>query len=169
MEDKIKCIYAIKDKRNDKVIYIGQTKDFKQRKTNQFRGKNTHISKYMYEQGRDNFEMFILKELNEDISKEEMLKIEDFYIVKYNTLKPNGFNMIRSGYVNSDKNYVRERHNKYCREVYEHTEKRKLYYKSDKYKEKKRLNEYYKSEKYKEKKRQYYLRRKALKQKEKNN
>lgn len=34
MEEKIKAIYYIKDLRTDKIIYIGQTKDFKQRKKN---------------------------------------------------------------------------------------------------------------------------------------
>jgi len=52
MEDKKKCIYAIKDKRNDKVIYIGQTKDFEQRKIGHFSGKIIPIDKYILEQGR---------------------------------------------------------------------------------------------------------------------
>ena len=29
MEEKIKAIYYIKDLRNDRIIYIGQTNDFK--------------------------------------------------------------------------------------------------------------------------------------------
>lgn len=32
MEDKIKCLYYIKDIRTDKIIYIGQTENYKQRK-----------------------------------------------------------------------------------------------------------------------------------------
>lgn len=94
--NKIKCIYAIKDKRNDKVIYIGETVNYNHRKTNHFNTIGTPVDKYMFDEGRDNFVMYILEELNEDISKEEMRNKEKDYIEKYKTFEE-GFNNRHSG------------------------------------------------------------------------
>ena len=47
-QEKIKCIYYIKDNRTDKIIYIGQTKDFKQRrnqKNQQMKQANKYVNK----------------------------------------------------------------------------------------------------------------------------
>lgn len=124
--NKIKCIYAIKDKRLDKVLYIGQTKDFKQRKSRHFVGKSTPIDNYMYEQGRDIFEMLILEELSDNISIEELRNKENEYILKYNTIE-NGLNKWRSGNISFDKReYNREYYREYNRE-YRKSEKFKEY------------------------------------------
>lgn len=174
MEDKIKCIYGIKDKRDDKVIYIGQTGNFIKRKKSHFSDKRRSVAKYMFEQGRDNFEMFILEELNEDISKEEMRNKEQFYIEKYNTLEV-GLNKNRSGniYINDTKEYrkiqMKERYdsgkmNQYYK-MRNQTEKWKQYnkekskelYKTEERKE--YLKEYEKSEKRKAWWKQYRMRK----------
>lgn len=131
--DKIKCIYAIKDKRNDKVIYIGQTKDFNHRKSNHFTTYNRPIDKYMFEQGRYNFEMYIIKEFSNEILDEELLKEEDNLILKYNTIE-NGFNIKRSGNITFNEDYYKnkqkehyEEHKKECREKYTKTEEYRAY------------------------------------------
>jgi len=118
--EKIHCIYGIKDLRNNKVIYIGQTRNFKQRNHDHFARKKCPIDKYIFEQGRENFEMYILKKLSDDISKEDILKMEDDYIKNYNTIE-SGLNKRRSGNITKD-------YNKYHRE----------YNKSEKWKEYKR-------------------------------
>lgn len=104
---KIKCIYAIKDKRNDKVIYIGETVNFKKRKQDHFSAAITYIDNYMYEQGRDNFEMYVLELLNEDISIEEMRNKEQDYIEKYDTYL-NGLNVRNSGNLSKNKEHIKE-------------------------------------------------------------
>ena len=96
--NKICCIYAIKDKRSDKVIYIGQTKDFKQRKYQYFGSTSRPIYKYLYDEGRDNFEMIIIEELSNEILREEMLLREQEYIEKYNTIE-DGQNINKSGHI----------------------------------------------------------------------
>ena len=119
--NKIKCIYAIKDKRNDKVIYIGQTGNFKKRKSEHFSDKRRSVTKYMFEQGRENFEMNILEELNEDISKEEMRNKEQYYIDKFDTHN-NGFNIINSGNISLNKQEYRK--------IIRETDKSKEWYKN---------------------------------------
>lgn len=119
--DKIKCIYAIKDKRNDKVIYIGQTGNFKKRQSEHFSDKRRSVTKYMFEQGRENFEMNILEELNEDISKEEMRNKEQYYIDKFDTHN-NGFNIINSGNISLNKQEYRK--------IIRETDKSKEWYKN---------------------------------------
>lgn len=131
--NKIKCIYAIKDKRNDKVVYIGQTKDFKQRKQQHFSNKKRNISKYMLENGKDNFDMIIIEEFSENISIDEMRNKEQEYIEKYNTIE-DGFNERRSGNKKSQEQFRREYVKEYNRE-YKKSEKYKEYRKSEKYKE----------------------------------
>lgn len=105
--NKIKCIYTIKDKRNNKIIYIGQTKDFEQRKSHHFSTTLRPIDKFMFEQGRDNFVMFILELLNEDISIEEMRNKEQDYIEKYDTYL-NGLNVRNSGNLTKNKEHIKE-------------------------------------------------------------
>ena len=60
MEEKITAIYYIKDLRTDKIIYIGQTINYKKRKAYHFCSIKQPIDKYMFEEGRENFimEMF---------------------------------------------------------------------------------------------------------------
>ena len=112
--EKIKCIYAIKDKRSDKVLYIGQTKDFKRRKNEHFKDIEQPIDNFMLQNGRDNFEMYVLEEINEDISLNEIKNKENFYINKFDTYN-NGFNMYHSGNCTDEKSYQLE---------YSRTEKR---------------------------------------------
>lgn len=96
--NKICCIYAIKDKRSDKVIYIGETVNFKNRKKQHFCESKNPIDKYMFNEGRDNFKIYIFQELNEDISKEEMRNLEQIFIDKFDTHN-NGLNVRNSGNV----------------------------------------------------------------------
>lgn len=108
--NKICCIYAIKDKRSDKVLYIGQTKNFKNRRKVHF--SNTKykrpMDQFMYNEGYDNFEMYVLEELPDDTTLEEMRNKEQFYIDKFDTFN-NGLNKRRSGNISADwKEYCRE-------------------------------------------------------------
>ena len=106
--EKTKCIYAIKDKRNDKVIYIGETVNFQSRKQHHLRDKERPIDYYMYVQGRDNFKISVLEELNEDLSKEEMKNKEQYYIDKFDTYN-NGLNKRKSGNISKTKDYNKNR------------------------------------------------------------
>ena len=119
--NKVKGIYAIKDKRSDKVIYVGQTKDFQDRKRRHFRIKEKErpIDNYMFYQGKDNFEMYTIEELNKDMSLEEIRNKEQFYIEKYNTIIE-GFNKQRSGTAYTCMNEHRKQYliNYYLREEY---------------------------------------------------
>lgn len=134
--NKICCIYAIKDKRSDKVLYIGQTKDYKTRKSHHFGKPFRPVDFYTFNEGRDNFEMFILEELIEEMSIEEIRNKEQDYIEKYNTIE-NGFNKRRSG------NYSKgEKRKQYMNN----------YYNSEQYKE--WYNDYYSRPEVKERKRQ---------------
>lgn len=93
--DKIKCIYAIKDKRSDKVIYIGQTKDFNHRKSCHFNDDKSIIDSFIFQEGREHFEMFLIEKLLDDITNEEIHSKEEKYILEYGTLF-NGFNKIHA-------------------------------------------------------------------------
>ena len=165
MEEKIIAIYAIKDNREDKVIYVGLTTDYVHRKRCHFNQKKTPIDNYMFDECRVNFDMYILEKIDEDYDLNELRDKEQFYIDKFNT-NETGFNIRRSGNISKDIN-------KYNRE-YNKTEKRKEYnrefsrkrYKSEKFKEyqkeynKEYHKEYQKSEKFKEYQRQYRLKKK---------
>lgn len=151
--NKIKCIYAIKDKRSDKVLYIGQTKNFKQRKYQHFGCKRDKIDNYIFQEGDENFEMYILEELNEDITRSEMYEKEQIYIEKYDTLN-NGLNFKRSGNISAD-------WKEYCRELGQtdkYKEKNKKWYENNK--------EKYQTEEYKkynrEKHRKWYNKNKDI-------
>ena len=161
MEEKIKAIYYLKDLRTDKIIYIGQTKDFKERKRAHFRAKKCPIDKHMFEEGRENFSMNIFKDIDYlNITYEELKTKENELIKCYDTIN-NGWNKNRSGLIsNNTKEYQRE---------YSKTEKYKDHCKekrnNEQYKEYQReyQREYSKTEKYKEYKKQYRLKKKLEK------
>ena len=128
MEEKIKAIYYLKDLRTDKIIYIGQTKDFKERKRAHFRAKKCPIDKHMFEEGRENFSMNIFKDIDYlNITYEELKTKENELIKCYDTIN-NGWNKNRSGLIsNNTKEYQRE---------YSKTEKYKEYKKQYRLKKK---------------------------------
>lgn len=112
--NKVKCIYAIKDKRSDKVIYVGQTVNFKKRKEHHLYDNNRPIDIYIVQQHRENFDIYILEELPKDLSKEEMRNREQYYIDFYDTYN-NGFNMRQSGNISlfNVQEYNKERNKKW--------------------------------------------------------
>lgn len=160
-QEKIKCIYYIKDNRTDKIIYIGQTKDFKQRKYQHF-GNNyiQIIDKYMFEEGRENF---IMEKFDIDctnMTEDEMLQKEDELILQYDTIN-NGFNMLRSGLISKTKEYDNQRSAKFHK-TEKHKEYIKNYHQIEKYKEyQKNLRQTEEYKKYqREYQREYYQKHK---------
>ena len=94
--DKIGVIYKATSKINGK-IYIGQSKNFKKRKLAHLgyarRNKDKlvfHVAIRKY--GQENFEWKIIDET--DINKLDSL--EEHYINYYNSLCPNGYNMVKT-------------------------------------------------------------------------
>lgn len=102
-------IYKITDKRNKKV-YIGRAIDLNNRKWKHFcylhpekyseksvkNELNMDIHKAMLESGKEeDFEFEIIEECDEKILNER----EQYYIEKFNSLKPNGYNMTKGGNV----------------------------------------------------------------------
>ena len=169
MEDKIKCLYYIKDIRTDKIIYIGQTIDFKQRKYEHFHRKRRPIQLYMFTEGRENFimEMFNIDCVN--MSKDEMLQKEDELILQYDTIN-NGLNKNRSGLISKEENYDYFKRKKYYQnnkeyfKEYRQAEKwkeydkeyNKQYYQKHKDQILERSKIYQQTEKFKDYQKQYY-------------
>jgi len=89
-------IYIIKNITNNK-IYVGQTRRtiqlrWLEHRTNKNRPLNLDIKKY----GKDNFIFILTKE----VANNELDKEEQFYINKYNSLKPNGYNILIGNHLN---------------------------------------------------------------------
>lgn len=86
-------IYKIQNLINNK-IYIGQSTDIK---TRWYKHKcaqdNFYIHKAIRKYGIENFSFDII----EECSQQELDKKEKYYINKYNSLVPNGYNMILGG------------------------------------------------------------------------
>lgn len=97
MKEPIICIYGIKDLRTDKIIYIGQTKNFQHRiwdYTSKSHMSRHFVSKYLHENDLNNFEFVIIKQFDE-YDKVQLVKDEDKFILEYDTIN-NGINQIRS-------------------------------------------------------------------------
>ena len=156
MEEKITAIYYIKDLRTDKIIYIGQTINYKKRKADHFCSIKQPIDKYMFEEGKENF---IMEKFDIDctnMTEEERKQREDELILQYDTIN-NGFNMIRSGLISKnliqynkeyrqDPDYKR-RHKQNQKDLYQTYKGKnyyKEYYKKNKEYIKNRCREYYK-------------------------
>lgn len=131
MEEKIKCLYYIKDLRTDKIIYIGQTTDFKNRVHAHHYDKRRSIDSYMINEGKDNFSIEPFDIDVSDYTEEEMINKEDELIVFYNTIEE-GLNQYRSGnFKHNKKEYHNESMRKYSK-TEKYKEWRKNYYKNNK-------------------------------------
>ena len=137
--DKIKGLYYIKDLRNDNIIYIGKTTDFKRRKYCHFCTHSNYITpidNYIINEGKENFIMELFTDINyTEMSDKELLEKEDELIILYDTIN-NGFNKRRSGLIRQDVNYLhnyyqqkKENNEKYIEYTREYS---KEYYKNNK-------------------------------------
>lgn len=100
MQEKIKCLYYIKDKRTDKIIYIGFTTNFSMRKNEHFgrSGEDEQpIDNYMFNEGRENFSMEIFKDIDVKDCNIKELREKEQYLIEYHNTIENGFNKHRSG------------------------------------------------------------------------
>lgn len=90
-------IYLIKSKLNNKC-YIGQTIDYKKRTKEHIYGRNSNknsiIDRAIKKHGKDMFEFSVIDyATNQDDADE----LERKYIQEYNSLKPNGYNILIGG------------------------------------------------------------------------
>lgn len=79
-------IYKIENK-NNKKIYIGQSIHCGKRFDEHYKGEQL-IDKIIQSEGIENFSFEILKE----VEKENLNFWEDYFIMKYNSIYPNGYN-----------------------------------------------------------------------------
>lgn len=100
-------IYQITNNLNKKQ-YIGQSIDIENRILSHFRTKdNCYIHQAIQKYGKENFSYKII----EICSKDELDEREKYYIKKYNTLRPNGYNLTEGGH--SVANFVKRPISKY--------------------------------------------------------
>lgn len=83
------------------MVYIGQTINLEERfKKHQYNIKDKNHQEDIYkafrEFGFDNFSYEILEAFDK-FDQENLNKLENYYIQKYNSMKPNGYNMIPGG------------------------------------------------------------------------
>lgn len=93
---KTYCIYKATNKINGKV-YIGKTKNFKKRKYDHIKKDvDNHLifHKALKKYGDINFNWEIIDWAD---TKEEINELEKYYIKKFNSFKPNGYNMTKGG------------------------------------------------------------------------
>lgn len=90
-------IYKITNTLNGKV-YIGQTTESLQKRwsrhTSRYHKKNMYISRAINKYGKENFTIEIIHVCN---SIDELNEREIFYINEYNSLSPNGYNLVVGG------------------------------------------------------------------------
>lgn len=86
-------IYAIENKINH-MVYVGQSRDIKQRFFNHGSGNNkTLLGQAIKQYGRANFIFRVLEECSED----DLDRLEIHYIKTLNSLYPNGYNLEEGG------------------------------------------------------------------------
>lgn len=88
-------IYKVTNNINGK-IYIGQTNNFEKRKREHILEKddNSIFHKALRKYGAENFTWQVIDFCN---SKKQIDGMERFYILKYKSFKPNGYNMTKGG------------------------------------------------------------------------
>lgn len=90
-------IYKFQNKINGK-IYIGQSINPEKRKYEHLYGRkkgiDTYFDKAVKKYGLDNFDFEVIDNAN---NTKDIDKLEKHYIKKYNSLKPNGYNILKGG------------------------------------------------------------------------
>lgn len=90
-------IYKFENKQNGKV-YIGQSINPEKRKMEHIYGrknkKDTYFDRILKKQGAENFDFEIIDCAN---STKEIDELEKKYIELYNSIKPNGYNILKGG------------------------------------------------------------------------
>lgn len=103
----MKNIYIITNLINKKQ-YVGKTKQLIEDRFNQhvYLNTNTIIHYAILEYGKVNFKVELLETVNDDIA----LQKEKFYINKFNTLYPNGYNEILGQSLKGGNNRMKGKH-----------------------------------------------------------
>ena len=96
-------IYKITNKLNGKS-YIGQSIHCNQRIEEHCRGKKQFIDETIQLEGKENFTF----ELLEECEKDQLNEREDYYIAKYNTMFPSGYNKRWNNNQKTNKNNYEE-------------------------------------------------------------
>lgn len=110
MKENTICIYEILDIKNNKR-YVGETKNFRKRtskhKSNLRRGiSNNEFLQTSWDKNKeDNFIFSILEKCKE----EELLEKEEFYIIKLNSMYPEGYNLYSRGKLKLNSSYYKEK------------------------------------------------------------
>lgn len=91
-------IYIIKNLINGK-FYIGESLNIKKRIYQHIRSKTQPIHKAIQKYGLENFEIEI--RYFENLSKSDLLDLEEQLIIEYNSIYPNGYNICSKGIDNS--------------------------------------------------------------------
>jgi len=90
-------IYKFTNKLNN-MSYIGQSINPEKRKMEhlygRINGKNPYFDRVLKKHGLENFDFEIIDSAN---TQEDIDKLEKEYIIKYNSLKPNGYNILKGG------------------------------------------------------------------------
>ena len=94
------CIYKIENKINKKV-YIGQSINYEKRMLEHIWGRKNEkqhiqqvIDRAIKKYGKENFNF---EKIIDCENQEEADELERYYIKKYNSLKPNGYNVLKGG------------------------------------------------------------------------
>ena len=109
--DNSNGIYKFENQINHK-IYIGQAENLRKRYKKHFSNikDNSHqedFYKALREYGWDNFSYEILEKFSPaEYNEEKLDNLECFYIKKYNSLKPNGYNMTEGGHHHASINKI---------------------------------------------------------------
>ncbi len=93
---EIYYIYKFTNKLNN-MSYIGQSINPEKRKWEHYYGKKTKKNTYFDNHLKKDPNNFVFEIIDSANSQEEIDKLEKEYIEKYNSLKPNGYNILKGG------------------------------------------------------------------------
>jgi group I intron endonuclease len=102
---KMRGVYVIKNMINEKY-YIGESLNIQERIAHHRINRKQLIHKAIRKYGIENFEIYV--EYLPDFSKHDLLKLEEELIIKFNSLSPNGYNIIPKGYSRGEFRHTEE-------------------------------------------------------------
>ena len=107
MYESCRGIYGYLELSSNKIVYIGQTsKSFKKRDSTHRHSQKSNIMDNKLRKHPEDYKLVPIFPIFKEVTNEELNELEKFYIIIFNTIHPNGFNLTSGGNQHTQAQYI---------------------------------------------------------------
>lgn len=107
MYESCRGIYGYMELSSNKIVYIGQTsKSFKKRDLTHRHSQKSNVMDNKLRKHPKDYKLVQIFPIFKEVTNEELNELEKFYIIIFNTIYPNGFNLTSGGNQHTQSQYI---------------------------------------------------------------